>query len=1447
MAELLAVKCPECGEALSIEESTLGHTTTCSSCQSEFTAKRDDADASSIPETGGPRTFGEDGVPTEWQIGDVLLDRYEVTGLLGEGGMGKVFKVHHRQWDTELAVKSPKPAYVADPRGIDTFERECETWVNLGLHPHIASCYYVRRMGGIPRIFAEYLDGDSLYAWVNSRHIYKGGPKKALERVLGIAIQIAWGLHHAHEHGVIHRDVKSANVLMTSQAIAKVTDFGLASARAKAEGIAAPTSASGLQTVGGMTPAYCSPEQALHKQLSRATDIWSWALCLLEMMVGGVRWPKGYHGREVLKRYLAHGPRYDYLPKMPPRMATLLLNCLSPEPSDRPDDMMVIAHELKEDYQELKDQPFPLPEPRNIEGHADTLNNRAVSLLDLGKHSEALKAWKEALDAAPQHVESTYNLEIIQWRTGKQTDAGILRLLEEIAAMNPGISLPWLLASQVLLERDDAAGVVALLGGKDGLARRDPSAAELLGTARERLDTAGGPVAVILGHMDGINEVQVSRNGRYALSGSYDNTVRLWDIGGAASAPTLGVDPQAAASGLAVLDAPLPDSNPPSPGSGGEATPAAGVRPPSTPPSFRSPDSDFVGMMLTPVGSPPPSSSVVGSDLAGTMTPPPVSPPLSSNAPGGDFVGMMMTPPVVPPSSPGEGKGEITWMMTPTPSGPASSSGWSDASMAGMTIAPSSTGSGPGTPTTSGTPGSPALSQNGACECVHVLEGHTGCVESVDIGLDGRLAISGSRDRTVRVWDLVKGRCLHVLKRHEQAVTAVRLSRDLKRAVSMGSDGLAVVWSVDHGSHQREFQTHKGGVNALGVNRDATVAVTACDDPILKVWDVESGKELGSLEGHTGPVTAVWLNSRGQHALSGSRDTTMRLWDITKGQCLRVFQGHTDTVYGCCMTPDGKFALSASADKTVRLWEINSARCLRTFTGHTDMVRSVGVSRELPVFVSGGRDRDLRVWRLGLQGESYSAPFALSKALRSEVAVTAENTFRQMLEETRHALAARDNVTAAARLRAARTQPGHRRRYEAMKEWVRLYLKLPKASLAGAWEVASVSAHEGPVNCVKMVPGRQWAMSAGADGVVRLWDLETGECLRTYTGHTRPVTWVGLTAGGKQVLTSSTDNTIRVWHLESGRCIRTFQEQAGAGEGVQFSPDGRLAASAGWDIKIWDVATGRPLRSLGSHGAQFFGVYWSHDGSHLLSGNSEGRVELWEVRTGECVKTLEGHGGPVLAVGLRPDDRVALSGSSHVLGKTGELRLWDLEAGKELRSLVGHTKAVNSACLSDDGQFALSGSVDGTMKLWHVDSGNCLYTFTKTGTSIRSVDLSSNGALVVAGSIDGSMTAWFLDWELRDQGPKDWDNGATPILDAFLSLHTPYDAPVPEAERPPDKRIVRALSRTGKPSWREEEVVQLFYRLGCAGYGYLDPQAVIATLQRMAKQRTRFMAFRLRR
>jgi serine/threonine protein kinase len=194
---------------------------------------------------------------TGWQPGSTILGTYLVIGLLGEGGMGRVYRVRHLSWKTELAAKLPKAEMFSSDDGRKKFANEAETWVKLGLHPYIVQCHYVRKIDDLPVIFSELVPGGSLQRWIDDRRLYQGTPDEALARMLDIAIQSSWGLEHAHKQGLVHCDMKPANVLMTPEGIAKVADFGLVKARKAADAEDEQL----LESKNYYSPGHCSPEQ----------------------------------------------------------------------------------------------------------------------------------------------------------------------------------------------------------------------------------------------------------------------------------------------------------------------------------------------------------------------------------------------------------------------------------------------------------------------------------------------------------------------------------------------------------------------------------------------------------------------------------------------------------------------------------------------------------------------------------------------------------------------------------------------------------------------------------------------------------------------------------------------------------------------------------------------------------------------------------------------------------------------------------------------------------------------------------------------------------------------------------------------------------------------------------------------------------------------------------
>ncbi|MBI5893423.1 MAG: hypothetical protein HZB79_07215 [Deltaproteobacteria bacterium] len=208
------------------------------------------------------------------------------------------------------------------------------------------------------------------------------------------------------------------------------------------------------------------------------------------------------------------------------------------------------------------------------------------------------------------------------------------------------------------------------------------------------------------------------------------------------------------------------------------------------------------------------------------------------------------------------------------------------------------------------------------------------------------------------------------------------------------------------------------------------------------------------------------------------------------------------------------------------------------------------------------------------------------------------------------------------------------------------------------------------------------------------------------------------------------DNTVRLWDIETGKEIRTFTGHAGHFPVITFSPDGRYALSGSDDktLKLWDIETGKDIRTFTGHTGGAPKVTFSPDGRYVLT-SSDKVFNLWDVFAGRGIRTFTGHADYISSVSFSPDGRYALSGSDD---KT--LKLWDIETGKDIRTFTGHTNTVYSAAISPDGRYALSRSGDKTLRLWDISTGRQIWTVqeTKEG-SFGAASFSRNGGHILAG------------------------------------------------------------------------------------------------------------------
>ncbi|MFN8588965.1 MAG: protein kinase [Candidatus Eisenbacteria bacterium] len=275
------------------------------------------------------------------------LGPYEIVAPLGAGGMGEVHRARDTRLGRDVAIKALPAAFAQDPERLARFEREAKLLASLN-HPNVAGIHGIEDVDGARYLVLEFVDGETLEAAL------RGGPLP-LADVLDVARQVAAGVEAAHEAGVVHRDLKPGNVMLTGGGVVKVLDFGLAkggggqrSASSDPRLSASPTMTY-HGTEAGMilgTAAYMSPEQARGKAVDRRTDIWSFGCVLFEMLTGR----RAYDGETVsdmVARILERDPEWSALPAgTPPRLVALLRRCLTKDAKLRQRDIGDVKLEL---------------------------------------------------------------------------------------------------------------------------------------------------------------------------------------------------------------------------------------------------------------------------------------------------------------------------------------------------------------------------------------------------------------------------------------------------------------------------------------------------------------------------------------------------------------------------------------------------------------------------------------------------------------------------------------------------------------------------------------------------------------------------------------------------------------------------------------------------------------------------------------------------------------------------------------------------------------------------------------------------------------------------------------------------------------------------------------------------------------------------------------------
>jgi|GEM_PF-2523416 len=642
----------------------------------------------------------------------------------------------------------------------------------------------------------------------------------------------------------------------------------------------------------------------------------------------------------------------------------------------------------------------------------------------------------------------------------------------------------------------------------------------------------------------------------------------------------------------------------------------------------------------------------------------------------------------------------------------------------------------------------------------HVLRGHVSPVLGADLSVDGTRAISAGEDKTIRWWKLADNQPLGEITRHTDVVTSVVFARDGYSALSASLDKSVRVWDLEAKQQSHRLLGHTAGVTCAVYLPDERTAISGSLDTTLRMWDLKKGELLRTLEGHKGSVHCVAVSPDARRAASGAADGTLRVWDLEGGSEVASFEvelrgvtavawssdsrellyggstgnlyrldaagvelteylGHTGRVRGVALLDDGR-ALSASEDGTLRIWSRDTGEELQRYElADGAALRNLAVGADQTMLLTAGSDSSVHAWQLRPMPTLFSttAPAVLTDpieelgqirvVLKAHTGAVTDVGFSpdgklmasvgidgviRILDVT-----AKPPAEAEKKAEPVKTEPAQAEPEDPAKT---------EAPAAAVPRPEKIAASQRPLRAVAFSPDGKQVLAGGDDGRVALWDVATGQVVRTFPGHRQsPIVAARFGKGDDGqpvVLSADRDRAVMIWDPVSGQELRRVIG-AGFGDRWAFWDDSKQVISASFDrtVRVWDCQFGRDLLRLKmpEDGSYAECVAATRDGKRILSGGPDKIVRVWDVAERREVLRCRGHEKGLARIVVSRDGKRALTS-----GHDQFLKLWDLASGRSTFDFPGLPAVAGALAFSDNGKLALSGDRDGGLRVWRLPS-----------------------------------------------------------------------------------------------------------------------------------------------
>ncbi|MBK6267273.1 caspase family protein [Marivirga sp. S37H4] len=611
---------------------------------------------------------------------------------------------------------------------------------------------------------------------------------------------------------------------------------------------------------------------------------------------------------------------------------------------------------------------------------------------------------------------------------------------------------------------------------------------------------------------------------------------------------------------------------------------------------------------------------------------------------------------------------------------------------------------------------------------ITLQKGHSEPVKALQLSQDGKYLFTGSRDKTIKLWDVETAREINTFFGHSSTINGFSINNKTKQLTSSSADLTVKVWDITTAKAVWTSSKSQEYMTDVALSPDGKYVATGGFDKEVIIYELSTGDSLLSFpvasdKGTGYGVTLDWSND-GQWLAVGEDNRTLSIYDAETWRLKQKIKPETGWCGGCpslvAFHPNSKQIAKLSDNGSLELIEVVSGNVIHTLKEKVEDIRAVAFSENGEKLLAATQEQ---VFIYSLASNKLTATLNH----RAEINDVIFNK-----EADAVIIAGNDNKATMIDIASG----------EIHRQFEGLLHDQDKGGLMydpnNYWE-SHIARYIKNKNSQVLTSDDAYLLKGKISNVLRMWEVKSGKSFIEFSGHEKAVIDFELSPDEKMLATAGGEGDVIVWETQSGKSLKLLQGHRSPVFDVRWSHDQTKLVSTSWDgqVLVWDLTTEKIVSNIYQQNTSAYAVSFTHDDLYLIVASLDKKLELYEVATGQLVKTFIGHTQNVNEIILSDQ-----AGEFMSLSDDGTAISWNIYDGM-MRKRFSHPMGTIRAGMFHNDHF-LSGGEDRIIRIWDRKSGKIIQTFEGHQATVSSLNIHKSDNLLISGDLDGVTKFWDL-------------------------------------------------------------------------------------------------------